>query len=376
MKLKTRITGIVVSLLLSVGGNAQANAQEMETLSKRQQAIVPIAAMTAKGDTKHLKNAISEGLESGLTVSEIKEVMTHLYAYTGFPRSLNALTTFMKVLDERKTAGINDAVGREASPLPTDKTPLELGTAVQTRISGGPVQGGVMAFAPAIDYYLKAHLFGDIFGRDNLTEADREVATLSALASLEGAESQFRSHVRIATNVGVTTEQLWQISHILKDKVGTHEAWRADQVLSAIYERKYPMPEPITDVFSRGRVSTFDYFTGDVYNQRLVAVDDTTPCQASNVTFTAGARTRWHVHTGTQILLCMAGRGWYQEKGKPAQALKAGDAVNIRPGVVHWHGAAYNSEFSHVSVIPNPEKNKDTWLEPVSEEEYFRVNSK
>ena len=109
MKLRTRITGIAVSLLLGTGGIAQANAQEMDTLSKRQQAIVPIAAMTAKGDMEHLKGAISEGLASGLTVSEIKEVMTHLYAYTGFPRSLNALTTFMKVLDERKAAGIDDA---------------------------------------------------------------------------------------------------------------------------------------------------------------------------------------------------------------------------------------------------------------------------
>lgn len=374
MKIRTQFLGFAVSALLSLGCIAQANAQEMDTLSKKQQAIVPIAAMTAKGDVENLKTAISEGLDAELTISEIKEVMTHLYAYTGFPRSLNALTTFMKVLDERRTAGISDTEGKEASPSSTDKTSLELGTAVQTRLSGTPVQGGVMAFAPAIDYYLKAHLFGDIFARDNLSESDREIATLSALASLEGAESQFKSHVRIATNVGITTGQLWQISYILKDKVGVREAWRANQVLSAVYERKYPMAEPINDVFPRGKVSTFNYFTGDVYNQRLVAADSTTLCQASNVTFTAGARTRWHVHTGTQVLLCTAGRGWYQEKGQPARELKAGDAVNIRPGVVHWHGAAYDSEFSHVSVIPNPKEKKDTWLETVSEEEYHKIN--
>lgn len=380
MKLKTQIIGMAVSAVLGMGGIPEVEAQDMETyrkesLSRRQQAIVPIAALTAKGDTAHLKTALSEGLESGLTVSEIKEVLTHLYAYTGFPRSLNALGTFMKVLDERKAKNINDAEGEDASPLPTDKTSLELGTEVQTRLSGRPVQGGVMAFAPAVDYFLKAHLFGDLFGRDNLAESDRELATLSALASLEGAESQFRSHVRYATNAGVTSGQLWQISHILKDKVGVREAWRANQVLSAIYERKYPMPEPIRDVFPRGKVSTFNYFTGEVYNQRLVAANDTTPCQASNVTFSAGARTRWHIHSGTQILLCTAGRGWYQEKGKPAQALQVGDAVNIRPGVEHWHGAAYDSEFSHVSVIPNPKSNKDTWLEPVSKEEYIKVNN-
>lgn len=362
-----------MSALLGMSCVAPANAQDMETLSKKQQAIVPIAALTAKGDTAHLRTAIVEGLDAGLTQSEIKEVMTHLYAYTGFPRSLNALTLFMKVLGEREAAGIRDAAGKEPSPLPADKTPLELGTAVQTRISGGPVQGGVMAFAPAIDYYLKAHLFGDIFGRDNLQETDREVATLSALASLESVSSQFRSHVRIATNVGITADQLWQLTRLLKEKVGTREAWRADQVLSELYQRKYPMPEPIDDVFPRGKVSTLNYFTGEVSNQRLVSPDADTPCQASNVTFSAGARTRWHTHTGTQILLCTAGRGWYQEKGQPARALKAGDTVNIRPGVVHWHGAARDSEFSHVSVIPNPKENKDTWLEEVSEEAYLAL---
>lgn len=136
------------------------------------------------------------------------------------------------------------------------------------------------------------------------------------------------------------------------------------------------MPEPIEDVFPRGNLSTLNCFTGDVYNQRLVSPTDDTPCQVSNVTFKAGSRTRWHVHTGTQILLCAAGRGWYQEKGQPAQALKAGDAVAIRPGVVHWHGAASDSEFSHLSVIPNPKQNKDTWLEEVSEEEYQSLKIK
>lgn len=363
----------MLAATLSVAGFAPSNAQEMDTLSKKQQAIVPIASLTAKGDIPRLKEAVAEGLDARLTKSEIKEVMTHLYAYVGFPRSLNALTAFMDVDTNRQAAGIADAEDAEPSPLPADKSALELGTATQTRLSGAPVKGGVMAFAPAIDYYLKAHLFGDIFGRDNLEEADREVATLSALASTDGTAAQFRSHVRIATNAGVTDGQLWHIVRILKDKVGTREAWRADQVLSDIYLRKFPMPEPIDDVFPRGKISTMNYFTGEVSNQRLVTADDETPCQASNVTFSAGARTRWHSHTGTQILICTAGRGWYQEKGQPAQTLKAGDRVNIRPGTVHWHGAARDSEFSHISVIPNPEENKDTWLEQVDDEEYLAL---
>lgn len=375
MKLNRQIKRLAISIALGCTLNIpHVNAQEMDTLNRRQQAIIPIAALTAKGDMEHLKTALAEGLDAGLTKNEIKEVMTHLYAYTGFPRSLNALAAFMGVLEERKGEGKNDAEGTEASPMPADKTALELGTEVQTRLSGAPVKGGIMAFAPAIDYYLKAHLFGDIFGRDNLKESDREIATLSALASLEGAASQFKSHLRIASNAGLSDAQLWEIAHVLKDKVGNREAWRADQVLSAVYERKYQMPEPIDDVFARGRISTMNYFTGDVYTNPLVKADDATPCQASNVTFKAGSRTRWHTHTGTQILLCTAGHGWYQEKGMPAQELKAGDAVNIRPGAVHWHGAAADSEFSHISVIPNPQQNQDTWMEPVSEEEYQTAN--
>lgn len=182
MKLITRILEPAMFLLFLMGGFAQAKAQQMDTLSKKQQAIVPIAAMTAKGDTEQLKTVLVEGLDAGLTVSEIKEVMTHLYAYTGFPRSLNALAAFMGVLDNRKAKGIVDTEGVDAAPMPEDKTSLELGTEVQTRLSGAPVKGGVMDFVPAIDYFLKAHLFGDLFGRDNLDETCREIATLSALS--------------------------------------------------------------------------------------------------------------------------------------------------------------------------------------------------
>lgn len=365
-----RIIGFLFSIAIFFGGFEQAKAQKMEALSRRQQAIVPIASLTAQGDVNALKTALGEGLDEDLTVNEIKEVMTQLYAYAGFPRSLNALTVFMDVLAERRNAGITDAVGDEASPLPVGKTPLELGTATQTRLSGRPVQGGVMSFAPAIDYYLKAHLFGDIFGRDNLKETDREIATLAALASLEGTASQIRSHVRIATNVGLTAEQLRQINGVLKEKVGAREAWRLDQVLGELYQHKFFMAEPVEDVFPRGSVSAKNYFTGAVYNQRLVSPDSLTACQTSNVTFAAGSRTRWHKHSGTQLLLCTAGRGWYVEKGGQPIPLRAGDVVNVHPGVVHWHGAARDSEFSHISVVPNPEKNADVWLAPVSEDEY------
>lgn len=371
MNIMKKVIGMTtLCATLGMGDVLLANAQDVDTLSCRQQAIVSIAAFTAKGNMERLPKALDEGLDAGLTVNEIKEILTHLYAYTGFPRSLNAISSFMMVMDERKTAGKQIIEGEDINSLPENKNFYKLGTEVQTRLSGSPVKGEAMDFAPAIDYCLKTHLFGYLFGRDNLDETSREIATLSALSALEGTEGQFKAHLRYAANAGLTDGQVQNIVAVLKDKVGAREAWRADKVLVALSERKYSLPEPIDDVFPRGKVSTMDYFTGDVYVRPLVSPDADTPCQASNVTFKAGSRTRWHIHSGTQILLCTAGHGWYQEKGKPAQPLKAGDAVNIRHGVEHWHGAASDSEFSHISVIPNPKENRDTWLEAVNEEDY------
>lgn len=346
-------------------------AENMDkTLSNRQKAIIPIAAFAADGNQEKLSAALSDGLDAGMPVNDIKEVLSGLYAYIGFPRSLNALQTFMSVLDNRRNNGISDTYGKEPAPIEPGRTSLEIGTEIQTRLSGSPVKGGIMDFAPIVDYYLKAHLFGDIFMRDNIAESDREIATLSALSALEGTDSQMKAHLRYASNAGLTQPQIWEIPDVLADKVGRKEAYRANLVMSLSDERKFPMGKPIKDVFSRGKVSTADYFTGTVWNQRLVLPDSVNRCQTSNVTFAPRARTRWHQHTGTQILLCTAGEGWYQENGEPAKKLKQGDTVVIRPGVTHWHGASSESEFSHLSVIPNPQENKDTWLEEVDETEY------
>lgn len=90
----------------------------------------------------------------------------------------------------------------------------------------------------------------------------------------------------------------------------------------------------------------------------------------SNVTFEPGCRNNWHSHTGGQILIAVGGVGYYQEKGKPARRLEPGDVVEIAPDVVHWHGAAPDSWFSHLAIECNPQMNKNTWLGPVSDAEY------
>lgn len=119
-----------------------------QVLSARQQAIVPIAAFTATGDLPRLHAALNQGLDAGLTVSDAKEILVQLYAYCGFPRSLNALTELMKVLEERKLSGIHDEPGRDPGPVPTGAELLALGTANQTKLAGAPVKGPLLDFAP------------------------------------------------------------------------------------------------------------------------------------------------------------------------------------------------------------------------------------
>ncbi|WP_053936098.1 carboxymuconolactone decarboxylase family protein [Amantichitinum ursilacus] len=186
-------------------------------LSNKQLAIAPIAAMTAIGDMPALDAALNRGLDAGLTISESKEILVQMYAYTGFPRSLNGLSALMKVLKARKQRGISDAPGREPGPVPAGDQALAAGTANQTQLTGAPVKGPLFDFAPAIDQFLKAHLFGDIFARDNLDWPSRELATIGALAALTGVESQLQSHVRISLHVGISAAQIRQVAQRLSD---------------------------------------------------------------------------------------------------------------------------------------------------------------
>lgn len=200
----------------------------------KERAIVPIAAFTASGDIEPLKDSLVKGLEAGLTVNEIKEILTQMYAYTGFPRSLNALGTFMGVVTQRKADGIEDPEGPTASPLPTDKTSLEFGTENQTKLVGQPVSGALFDFAPEVDQYLKAHLFGDIFQRDVLSWKDRELATIAALANLQGANSQLQAHYNISLNNDISPQQLRAFIEVLRQDCGEAVAANAAQVLDAV----------------------------------------------------------------------------------------------------------------------------------------------
>ena len=129
-----------------------------------------------------------------------------------------------------------------------------------------------------------------------------------------------------------------------------------------IFPQIFPQGDRLPEEFSR-------YFTGQAY-LASISNNEALGTHISNVTFEPGCRNNWHSHTGGQLLLVTAGRGYYQEKGEPARELRPGDVVEIPADVVHWHGAAPDSWFSHLAVECNPAANVNTWLEPVGDAEY------
>ncbi len=244
---KRRVHAIAASLALTFGwvatsGHAAQNSVEpqamaraqptSETLSAKQQSIPLIAAFMATSDMPKLNTALNQGLDAGMTVSEAKEILVQLYAYAGFPKSLNALGELLKVVEGRKQRGIQDAPGREPTrAIPKGDELLAVGTANQTKISGGPVKNAVTDFAPAINQFLQAHLFGDIFERDNLDWQSRELATVGALAAMPGVEAQLRSHMRASMRVGLSAAQLRHLTQVLAERGDKQAAERADAAL-------------------------------------------------------------------------------------------------------------------------------------------------
>lgn len=213
---------------------AHANPKITE-LTAKEQALIPIAANVASGDIDNLKIALNEGLDTGLTINETKEVMVHLYAYCGFPRALNGLSALTDVLNEREARGIHDEVGQEATPIPNDTDMMALGTKVQTQLAGARVN---IKTSPAIDQFLKTHLFGDLFARDVLNFKDREIVTIAALASMQGTQPQFLAHLGLGQNAGLSDNELQDIVNVLDNKVNSDLAQNAQIILDNYLAKK------------------------------------------------------------------------------------------------------------------------------------------
>lgn len=333
-------------------------------LSNRQKHLATIAALEAQGDLVRLEPAIIATLEGGVTINEIKEAFSQLYAYTGFPRSLNALGVLSKVLEASKGKYNEGKPWVRPAMWDDAHKALEVGTEVQTQLSGRPFK---YDFCPQNDYYLKAHLFGDIFAGDQLTPADREIVTVAALSALKGVTPQLAAHKAGALNMGNNQEVVDELCKFLSENGLSQCDSSADAQAGS-----WPKGNP-NDAYAQ-------YFTGNSHlapiTPKNLKEGEKTVQSYANVSFEPGCRNNWHIHHGAhQILICVSGEGFYQEWGKPAIRLHAGDIIDIPEGVKHWHGATKDSWFQHLAThvhVSDPESNE--WLEPVSDEQYNEAN--
>ncbi|WP_316813694.1 cupin domain-containing protein [Pedobacter heparinus] len=129
-------------------------------------------------------------------------------------------------------------------------------------------------------------------------------------------------------------------------------------------------------LFPKGDSLPKEWFTGNAFLQPLLAKDKNNDFALGSVTFEPGVRTIWHTHPKGQVLIVTEGKGWYQEKGKPAQSIKKGDVVNIPENLEHWHGAAADSKMVHIAITNYKGEENVTWLQPVTDADYNEVNKK
>ena len=315
-----------------------------QTLTERQKGLAACACLMAQGDMERLEPAVRQALDNGVTINELKEAFSQLYAYTGFPRSLNALGVLSKVLENAKPEWQEGKPWTRPAEWDDARKAYELGVKNQTQLSGQRFDYG---FCPQDDYYLKAHLFGDIFAGDQLNAADREIVTVAALSGLVGVAPQLAAHKRGAVNMGNPQELVDELCGWL-DKEGY------------TLRSNWPKGEPNTGYAQ--------YFIGNSYLADMGG-------GMFNVTFEPRCRNNWHIHhKQVQVLVCVAGRGWYQEWGKPAVELKPGVVIEIPEGAKHWHGAAADSWMQHLTYHKDVQEGaSNEWLEPVSDDVYFSV---
>lgn len=237
-------------------------------------------------------------------------------------------------------------------------------------------------FAPKFAQLNDDVLFGEVWSREGkLSLRDRSMVTVVALMAQGLTDSSLQYHLMSAKTNGVTRTEIAEILTHAAFYAGWPKAWAVFRMAKEVWaqddaadarnkhqnEMVFPIGTP-NDAFAK-------YFIGQSYLASL----STEQVGIYNVTFEPGCRNNWHTHhaksDGGQILVCVAGRGFYQEWGRPAQGLCPGDVVNIPAGVKHWHGAAPDSWFSHLALEVPGEETSNEWLEPVDDEEYLKATN-
>ena len=343
-------------------------------LTIKQREMITCITLATMQTLPQLKAHAGAALNVGVTPEELREVMYLTAPFIGFPRMLNAVATVNEVFTER---GISLPLEKQGTV--TEETRHEAGKAIQDKHYPGGI-ASVMEGVPGdmgkdVERFLTDYFFGDIYSRGALDLRTRELLGYCVLTTLE-AESQLHSHYHGNITAGNSPEILTAAVIQCLPYIGFPAAIKALRIIKeetadadgkAAFQREmiFPIGEPNT--------AYAKYFIGNSY----LAPISKEQIPFSNVTFEPGCRNNWHIHHATkgggQMLVCVAGKGWYQEEGKPAVQMLPGDVIHIPANVKHWHGAAADSWFAHLAFEVPGENTSNEWLEPVTDEEYNRL---
>lgn len=236
-------------------------------------------------------------------------------------------------------------------------------------------------FAPNFAHYNDDILFGENWNDRDLDVKTRSIITVVALMSQGITDSSLKYHLQNAKNHGVSQKEIAAVITHVAFYAGWPKAWAVFNLAKEIwnagegdfsYEDEEMRAHAREMIFPIGNPNDAyaEYFTGRSY----LAPVSTSQVGIFNVTFEPGCRNNWHIHHakngGGQILVCVAGQGYYQEEGKQAVLMNLGDCINIPAEVKHWHGAVKDSWFSHLAIEVPGEAASTQWCEPVSDEVY------
>lgn len=318
-------------------------------VEKREVELIRLVSLVTQQSGTLLQEEVATALAQGLAPEEILEAIYQCAPYTGFPRTVDAVE-----------------IARSVFKAKNGKSGM-----------------------PTINYFLASNCFGDYYTRKGLDLNTRELLTMAILVNL-GTEPQLKAH--IGANLKIRTAEYVEQAiynclpycgyprtlnalRLLKEAVAEAADAASATAGAAGATVAKTMPNKDWSVFPVGKPNDAyaKYFVGksylDMISKEQVGV--------GNVTFEPACRNNWHIHHakkgGGQILIATAGRGYYQEWGKPAVELKPGDVVNIPAGVKHWHGAAPDSWFQHLAIEVPGEGGSNEWLEPVSDEDYGKL---
>ena len=235
------------------------------------------------------------------------------------------------------------------------------------------------SFAPEFAHYNDDILFGENWSNQDIDHKTRCIITVVALMSSGVTDSSLRYHLENAKKAGVTKAEIAAVITLVAFYAGWPKGWAVFNIAKEVWTE-----DSVTDAKSaheNGMVFPIGA-PNDAYAQYFVGQSYLSPVSTSqvgvfNVTFEPGCRNNWHIHNaakgGGQILICVAGRGYYQEWGKDAIEMNPGDCINIPVGVKHWHGAAPDSWFSHLAIEVPGENGSNKWLEAVDAETYGKL---